>query len=177
MFANPASEREVGCMPKAEVSSHNLVIVRGLTVNYDQTPAEAIEGLPNNNFLIASQYPQELWNGGKSGIVEEVTIPIYFPRRCFSTDEGRQMQSEIGYGLPAELAALKGEDVRQQLRNEGIWWIVALCQSGLGLWRDPDGSLRPVSLSLRPDCRGFSLGYAGDVWFGCSALVGAPQVP
>jgi len=161
---------------RIETPSRNLIVVHGLTVNYDQTPTEAIKGLPDNNSLIASSFPQALWNGGKSGIVEGVTIPIYWPRQSFSTSGGRQMQSEIGYGLPAELAALRSEDVRKALWDAGIWALVALQEKDEGLWLDPYGYLRPVVLRLVPCCRGFRLGSADVGWDDSYALVGAPQV-
>jgi hypothetical protein len=162
-------------MVKVEVVSRNLVVVHEVVVNYDQTPAEAMKGLPNNDPLIAD-YPQYLWSGGKVGIVEGVSIPIHFPRRYFTTAEGRKAQSEIGYGLPAEIAALKGEDIRRALRAKRIWALVALCQSNEQLWWF--GRLfRLVSLRLAPDCHGFSLDFADNNWSDGCAVVGAPQVP
>jgi hypothetical protein len=162
-------------MARVEVVSRNLIVVHEVDVNYDQTPAEATKGLPNNNPLIA-QYPQDLWSGGKVGIVEGVSVPIHFPRRYFTTAEGRKAQSEIGYGLPAEIATLKGGDIRQALRNEGIWALVALCQSDEQLWRF-GSSFRPVFSCLDLRYHGFHLNFADVDWPSSNALVGAPQVP
>jgi len=162
-------------MARIETASRNLIVVGDLTVNYDQTPAEAIEGM-NNNSLIASDYPQALWSGGKSGVVEGVTIPIYWPREPFSISEGRRLQSEIGYGLPAELAALRDEEIRKALWDMGVWWIVTLGQSNEVLWQH-GGDFRPVCLDLDPDYHGFNLDYADYDWGSRNAFVGAPQVP
>jgi len=162
-------------MANVEIVNRNLIVVQDLTVSYDQTPSEAMAELPNNNSLVAD-HPQELWSGGKSGVVEGVSIPIQFPRHRFTTVEGRQAQSEIGYGLPADVAALKGEDVRQALRAEGIWALVALCQSDEQLWRF-GGGFRLVYLYLGPRYHGFDLGFADRDWGDDVALVGAPQVP
>lgn len=161
--------------PRIEVVSRELTLVHDCVVDYDLTPAQAIEGLPDNNPLIATDYPQGLWNGGKSGKVEGVTIPLCAPRRRFTTEEGRDLQREIGFGNPAELAALKGEDVRQALRNEDIWWIASLREKDEDLWLFSDGSLRPVCLRLISRCHGFYLLFADHVWFDDNALVGAPQ--
>lgn len=162
-------------MARIEIVSPNLIVVHEVVVNYGQAPKDAMKGLPNNNPDVA-KYPQQLWNGGKSGIVEGVSIPIHFPRHYFTTAEGRKAQAEIGYGCPADVAALKGEDVRQALRNEGIWALVALCQSDEQLWQFGVG-FRPVYLSLNPNYRGLYLGFADFDWHGDDALVGAPQVP
>lgn len=158
-----------------EVVSKELIRVHGLTVDYDQTPAEAIKGLPENNPLIAT-CPQKLWNGRKTGKVEEVTISLFFPGRYFSTAEGRDLQKKIGFGCPAELAALKGEDVRKELWDQGIWVIVSLMENDEALWLDSAGR-RPVWLRLDPGCHGFGLGCAVGGWDGRYVLVGAPQVP
>ena len=162
--------------PKIEVVSQELILVHGLTVDYDQTPAKAIEGLPNSNPLVAT-IPQELWGAGRAGNVEGVTIPLYTPRRRFTTKEGRRLQAEIGYGCPAELAALKGEDVRKELWDEGIWLVVSLMENDEDLLLDSDVDRRPVYLDLNPRCLGFELGYADHDWDDFFALVGAPQVP
>src|SRR3990167_6973726 len=131
---------------KIEVVSKNLIKVHGLTVDYDQTPAEAIKGLPNNNPMIAS-LAQGLWNGGKTGRVEKVTIPVCFPCQYFTTEEGRDLQREIvGFGNPAELAALKGEDVREKLWDKRIWWIVSLMEDDEALLLNSRADRRPVFL-------------------------------
>ncbi len=159
-----------------EVVSRNLIKVHDVIVDYDQTPAEAIKGLPYNNPLIATSYPQGLWNGGKTGRVEGVTIPVCAPSRWFSTEDERKFQQEIGFGNPAELAALKREDVHQTLSAEGIWWVVSLRENDEDLWLAPDGGRRPVFIDLYPRYRGFRLGCAYYAWNVLRALVGSPQV-
>lgn len=162
---------------RIETPSPNQILVHGLTVNYDHTPSEAVAGLPNNNSLIASSFPKELWSGDKTGIVTDVTLPFWFPRQQFSTSDGRRMQGQIGYCLPAEIAALKDEEeARKTLRDMGIWALVALRQSDEMLWRDPNGNLRPVYFCLGRYYLGLYLGYAFNDWHGDSALGGAPQV-
>jgi len=153
-----------------------LINVCGLTVDYNQTPAEATKGLPDNYPMVAT-IPQESWSAGKTGKVEGVTIPVFFPRHRFTTKEGRKLQAEIGYGCPAELAALKGEDVRKELWDQGIWWIVSLMEDDEALLLASRDVRRPVYLRLGPFYHGFEFGYADGAWDVYDALVGAPQVP
>lgn len=162
-------------MGRIEVVSRNLIVVHDCTVNYDQTPSEAMEGLPNNNPDVAN-YPQRLWNGGESGIVEGVDISICIPRRYVTTAKGREAQAAIGYGCPAVLAALKGEDIRKEPRAEDLWALVALRQSNEQLWQF-DGDYRPSYLYLGPLFHGFRLGSAAGDWAAHYGFVGAPQVP
>lgn len=162
-------------MVRVEVAGPNLIVVHDLTVNYDQTPAEAMKGLPHNRPDVAN-YPQRLWNGGKSGIVEGVSIPLHLPRRGFTIADGRRAQQEIGYGCPADVAALKGEYARKALRAEDLWALVALRQSNEQLWLF-DGNHHPVFLDLVLCYHGLSLSSAARVWGDGYGLVGAPQVP
>ena len=166
-------------MSRVEVISRELIVVHGLTVNYNQSPAEAVEGLDNNS-SIATDFPQDKWNGGKSGVVEGVSIPLVCPRQWFSTSQGRQLVEDQKFGppaLPAEIVPLKEAAICQDLVNQGIWWVAAFCRGDDALWPDPAGGyLRVVSLYCSPRCPGFSLWWADDDWDGSFALAGSPQV-
>lgn len=173
-------------MPEAKVRvetpSPNLILVHDLLVNYDQNWREAIKsikGFSDTGPLITASFSQRLWNGSESGVVEGVTIPIYWPRQSFYPSTGRQMQNEIGYGFPAVLAALAlgGEDVRKTLLGMGIRSIASLCPSDEMLWRRYK-AVRHVCLVLVDHYRGFILsdGYY-DLETASTALIGTPQVP
>ncbi len=162
---------------RVERLKSGIVVVRRCTVNYDLTPAEAIEGLSYNDDLIGSSYDPAYWNGGKSGIIEGATIPLLFPRHVFTITEGRQglVAQNVGYGVPADLVPLKDKEVRRALIDVGIWWVAAFDKSGEALWQDPVHARRVVSLSLHPRYLGFCL-CAGNYWRDLAAVVGSPQV-
>lgn len=131
----------------------NLVLLQGLTVNYDLAPSEAIErGLPGNDPRIAD-YPQELWTNGKSGIVESVTIPLYVLPVTRTTLWARKMQSGIGFGSPAEVAAINsairtnGYLKLELLRNMHLSDFVSLGEVDSSLWQDPQTS-KPLAVGL-----------------------------
>jgi len=169
------SETEAGVW--IEFPTSNSVLIHGVTINYDLPPAKAVSGLPSNPH-IASDYLKELWNGGKSGIVKGVTIPLCWPRNRFDTTRGRELQREIGYGLPAELVVLFQEGnhagrIRHRLWDIGIRWIVALGESDRAIWR----GFRPLLLDLDPENPSVRLGFTRDLWHSNYALIGAPVLP
>lgn len=160
--------------------------LEGVKIDYDLTPRRAIELLPDSNPDIAL-WPEDkmnLWNGGKAGIVEEATLPIFWPKKSFSTAAGRQEQETLGIGFswPVEIASialLKKKDlqrIREELNKLGIWYLVALRTKNEELWQRV-GCFRPFCLYLNPLYFEFNLGNAGNDWDDRSALVGAPQVP
>jgi len=163
---------------RVERLKSGIIVVRDCIVNYDQTPAEAVKGLPHNNDLIASSYPLACWNGGKSGIVEGATIPLFFPGRVFTTAEGREglAAQSIGYGVPADLTPLKDEEVRQDLAEMGIWWVGAFDKDDESLWLGSNRRRRVVYLYLNPHCLGFNLSYPDLDWNDLDAVAGSPQV-
>lgn len=155
-----------------------IIMVHDLTVNYDLSPAEAIEGLPNNESLITSDFNPARWNSRKSGIVSG-DIPLYFPQCDFSTNTGRQglVEQNLGYAVPANLVPIsKDAEIRRALIDMGICYILALDKNDKKLWRDSVRFRRVVALNLDPDVLGFRLVYADDGWFYDGSVAGAPQV-
>lgn len=164
---------------RVEMLPSGIIVVHDLTVNYDLTPAEAIEGLPHNNPLITPDFDPARWNGWKSGAVSGVSIPLYFPGRVFSTADGRRGLTEqnLGYAVPADLVPIsKDAEIRQALIDMGIWYILALDENEEKLWRDSDRYRRVVSLLLDPGNLGFDLGFACRDWRDIDSVAGAPQV-
>lgn len=159
--------------------SRNLIVVRGVTINYDQTPAEAIKDFHDSDPFIASDYPQSLWNEGKAGIVEGVNVPIYrAPYGSFSTKRVRAtLAKKIGYGLPVELVALKNEEICNGLWSQGIWWVLAIRSNDEEIWRLPENDLKAIILSTSPTRRGFFLVNIDRPWNDGDGFIGAPQVP
>lgn len=168
------------------VKNTNLVLVHGCKVNYDLPVTEVVAGQPKNNRPDLSRFPQSRWSGDNTGTVEEVTIPIVWAQKIFSAQEGRELLGDHGFGLPAELVALRDESVLTTLHKMGIDYIVAIGRNDRELWREPlewGGRFRPVSLCTRPDLIGDGVSFPS-VRFGFSttscaafALVGAPQFP
>lgn len=157
--------------------------LEGVKIDYDLMPKQAVELLSGSNPDIGlwPEDKMELWNGGKTGVVE-TTLPILWDRQSFTTAQGRQKQeaSGIGFALPVEIASLalpenEPEQIRKALHELGMWWLVALRQSDEELWQH-DSVFRPFCLVLFPDCFEFGLGFAGVDWDDLSALAGAPQV-
>ena len=190
MFLIPTSEREVVSVAVRIVVPMPVYRLKKVIINWDLTPKQAVGLLSGSNPDIAL-WPEGgdqmgLWNGGKTGVEEGMTLPIYWDRRSFSTAEGRQKQaaSGIGFAWPVVIASLalpenEPERVRKELNEDkeiGMWALVALRQRDEELWLH-DGSFRPFCLCLSPYGFGFHLGYAGLDWLDSNALVGAPQVP
>jgi len=166
-------------MPKIEVvKKDKLVIVHGLTVNYDQLPRNAVAGLPKNNSLIANRFPLKKWNGGKSGTAE-IDIHLVKAGRYLSTADARLFVAErqLQQTIPAEIVPLK--KYCQELWDKNVHYAVALCDSDEALWQDPAGDLRVIYLGFNPNFRGFYLYDADDDqddgWNDLASFAGLPQ--
>jgi len=158
--------------------------LEGVKIDYSLTPEQAVARLSVSNPDIAL-WPEDkmgLWNGGKAGILERATLPIFWDKYRFTTAQGRQKQevSKIGFVWPVEivsLAALPENDpqrIKKELNKLGIWSLVVLRISNKELWRR-DGDFRPFFFYLDPDCSRFGLGYTRHEWDPSCAMVGAPQ--
>ncbi|TSC97091.1 MAG: hypothetical protein CEN88_191 [Candidatus Berkelbacteria bacterium Licking1014_2] len=144
------------------------------TIDYDIPPAEAIKDLPGSDPIILD-IPMEIWNGGKSGIVKGVDIPLYIYPWPFSTNQGLGFLERTfgGCGVPAEIVPLKNH--KEKLWDLGIRWIPALGDKKT-LWQDKRGRTRIVYLDLGVDDFGFVLGFPDRPWRSTDALIGAPRL-
>ncbi|MBU1046058.1 hypothetical protein KJ616_02995 [Patescibacteria group bacterium] len=166
-------------------ATRKLIWVRGVPIDLDQSALVAMKELYNNDLV--AQIPPERWSGDESeqaelaerGIINKakVDIPIWYPRKRFSTIKGRQflLDGNLGYGLPFFLTPLKDKKIGEALQEIGIWAVAALGQSDDKLWLVRDRP-RAAYLCLGEHSVGFGLGYATDHWRDSDAVVGFPQV-
>lgn len=171
--------------------NHDRIWVCNVPFDPDQLITKAMQGLPYSNPCIAN-IPQEMWRGNeneRAGLVGgRKDIPIYFPRRKFSTFEARttMLANNFGCGFPCFLAPLKDERIRMALVAKGINWVVALGQNDDELWQF-EGCSHAVYLN----CAGLpgfyhrsfdvDVGYypssTENAWGINVAVVGYPNIP
>lgn len=159
-------------MNRIEVVERNLIMVHGISVDYDHYHFDVIGELESNpqfdNNLLA-----EIWNGGKTGSVISITIPVFLPRRWFYLREGRMLLDEqnLGQAVPAEIAAFREGEICQELYKLGIWWVSALGKDNQGVY-----TARVVCQSCNSRYRNLCLGWPGYDWEGYGAIAGSPQI-
>lgn len=170
--------------PRIEIPQQ-IYWLKGININYDLMPEQAVKLLWGSDSGI-SRWPKDkmnLWNGGKSGIAKNVSLPFIHIRNGFDTTHGRleQKNSKIGFAWPVEIASLvleenEGSRIGDELTLMGIWAIVALRHNDEELIQE-DKDLRPFYLNFIPRDFNFSLGYAYSAinWDDGFALMGAPK--
>ena len=172
-------------LQKIETHAGVVFWVIGCKVNYDQVPRQVIQRFDSSPVFSEEKFSLRAWSGDKSGVLENVKIPIILPPKPFSTEEGRDILSDYGYGVPAELASFAiTRRIRQNLWREGVASIVVPCASKEVLYEGAGEYLRVVYLDLV--LNGFRFGYnseSGENWWRWNerkniptALLGAPQL-
>lgn len=163
-------------MPEIEIVSQELVVARGVTIDYDLTPEKAFKLLPEYSNQKIKRIPLPVWNGGKSG-QRLIDIHLVRPQRSTPTTEGRRLvvagATGLTNALPIEVAALA--DLRRQIWEAEIWWVAALQSSDEHLWRGLGGYRQVFCLDCDPGYPGFSLYWADCGWLPRGAFAGLPQ--
>lgn len=126
-------------MARLEFVNKELLIARDVTVDYDQS-AEAVASALKESVKIPDwckyeeesfeDFPPERWNYGRTGVLRNVSVPIYAPRKDITTTQVREFlkEDELGIGTPADLASIGALGV-MPLIDQGISKTVAVCPS------------------------------------------------
>ena len=154
----------------AERIDENLVRLRLLTINHDDSVEEMVKELLGNSNITSANFPN--CHNGKTGM-EEVELFLYRPvpkGGNWSTEKVEKEIDKAGFisaDLP-ELAILK--DYANELWEADIrYYVTALGENSR--WQDPNGNVRVAYLRLGPDDRRFHLDWLENDWCGSDWFV------
>jgi hypothetical protein len=167
-----------------ECLESGIMLVHGCTVDYDSLPDEAVKGISHWNEDQRKQWawwalscPLAFWNGGKSGVIDNVAVPILFPRRTFTNAEMRAELTKlrIKRGVPADLVPLADARISRILAGHGTFSVAALDEDDESLWRIEQLGPTIINLSVRWGYEAFRTRFDshGD-WGSDAAVAGAP---